>query len=521
MSVLTRCVHTGTNWTWRISLSEDSIHMCQRAMGKFEFAGWYTSWSQYHFLWHALSVKYRHKMRRSLRIIFAGWFLLATERLRRVRLLRHRRHHSVMTERWKLWHFYMLEAFKMAKIMQESGQRLIGNQLAFALSTWRHKSQEALGYKNKVRLVMRTLGYLHLETAITSWKKLIARKRYYFKCVQKSDLGALKLLIKCTHTCTKRWREFHKSKKVQRQKVKIGHQRILSKALLRWKPLRGRREEKQLKQRVLFHRWDLRRYKTVLRDISRYVQKCRRLQKSLHMMLHNNTMETKHDFSTWWRREATGTRLHKKRYCKRLQRRAMGGWVHRLHLQRQVRKTTIRLAKPRHWRMQLKAFIDWQSDTVTNRVHKMKVGRLLHTAGKREEEQFFIAWVEGVRNQMRRKARSNKGLSNVRAKYLRLFYEAASISCRQRRAASILFNFGEDRYLTLGMREWQKWVQTRMRERIQTADRKCSIVKETRLERLGLRIKAQTFLRHWQEWRKLTRYGSTQISSAQCTLLMV
>ena len=130
-----------------------------------------------------------------------------------------------------------------------------------------------------------------------------------------------------------------------------------------------------------------------------------------------------------------------------------------------------KLAKPRQRRMKLWAFTEWKLYSVETRVQKQKVSRHLHQMGRRDEEQFLLAWLEWVQNRIRRHARLRKGLSNLLAKQFWCYHKAVHVSRRQFAAANLLLNFGEDRCLTSSMREWHGVVLSKIRTRVLVAFR--------------------------------------------------
>ena len=440
-------------------------------MGRVLFTRWYNTWSQYHFTWHALSVKYRNRNRRNLSRIFVAWAKNAAETCRRVQILRNKCRKSVVADMWKEWCLSLSEASHFTTILQKAGQRLTAMQSAVAFSTWRLKAEEERENRCKIRKVLRVLGYMHLENALASWKKLVARKRRAEQGVKKSNLSALKVLMKSTHSCTKQWRAFTKFKKQQRQRVTIGLLRFVGKAFRGWKPLRGSREEKELHQSVVCYKYALRRCKVMLRLLQRYTRKAAHLRKTLEIMLKDGTIIAKAQISEWWRREARGTRLYKRRFCKHLLKKVVRCWLDRFLMQKQVRKTMAKLAKPRQRRMKLWAFTEWKLYSVETRVQKQKVSRHLHQMGRRDEEQFLLAWLEWVQNRIRRHARLRKGLSNLLAKQFWCYHKAVHVSRRQFAAANLLLNFGEDRCLTSSMREWHGVVLSKIRTRVLVAFR--------------------------------------------------
>lgn len=412
---------------------------------------------------------------------------------------------------WTQWCQSWSESSNLTRIMQRAGQRLTTMHSAVAFSTWRLNADGERESRRKIRKVMQTLGYLHLENSLASWKKLVAQKRRTEQNFKKSGSSALKLLRKCTHVCAKQWRALTKYKKQQRQRVKIGLLRVVGKAFSGWKPLRGQREKKELHQSVICYKYALKRCKFLLREMHRYTTKAAHLRKTLEIMLKDGAMNLKGQMSEWWRREARGTRFYKRRFCKRLLKRAVICWLGRLHIQKQTRRITAKLAKPRHWRMKLWGFTELKNFTIEKRVQQKKVGRLLHQAGRREEEQFLIAWIEWARNRFRRHAQLRKGLCDLMGKYFWWYHKAVHFSRRQFAAANLIFNFGQDRYLTSTIREWQKAVIAIMRARVLVIARRAKIVQGMRLERLERQIKFRMFARFWQEWRKLTRCDSVTL----------
>jgi len=499
-------VCTGTKWTWRIALPEDSIHICQRALGRTQFTQWYNSWSQYHFLWHALSVKCSNKNRRRITNIFLAWAADAQGKQRRVQALSAKCGKALTKVAWKRWLMSTIEASQLTMLMRKAAQRLTGMQSMVAFSTWKHNVEEMQVYNRKTQKVLHILGYGQLAASLVAWKKLVENKRRTTNNLRKSNHSALNMLMKCTVYCLKIWQSFLRFKKRQRQQIKIGLLRLVSKSLQGWKPLRGRRKEKELKQYVICYRYSLRRCKTWLRELHSYVQKATRCRESLKILLHDGTRQKKTECMTKWRREAYGTRLYKKRYCQRLKRRAVFCWLERLYVRAQTRRITAKLAKPRHWRTMLEIHKDWKEIMVQGRVNRMKIGRIVQKAGKRDEEQFFIAWVEGARKQILQNARLRKGLNNVASKYWSWYVEATRVTVQHRAAANILFNFGEDRYYVSTFRNWQKTVLGNIRDRMIGAAKHYHLVKETCLARLANRLRIRLLVRHWQEWRVVSRY---------------
>ena len=125
--------------------------------------------------------------------------------------------------------------------------------------------------------------------------------------------------------------------------------------------------------------------------------------------------------------------------------------------------------------------------------------------GQRQEKDFFIAWNEGKKKQISLKARIRTARFELHLKYFHWYYKAASVARRQRKAANILLNFGEDRYYTNTMKNWQKIMLTNMRERVLGAVHRSKNMNATRLACLEHRRKCKHIARNFLEWRLSTR----------------
>ena len=479
--------------------------ICQRFMGKEGFVQWYGSWSQYHFLWHAFSVKNRGKNFRLLKLIFTSWSTCTKEIQRRVRALTGKCNIATITPKWKKWRLCVVEGSRRKTVQAEVVRRLKGMRCAVAFSKWRQNAEGSMISRRKIKKVVHLLGHGLLKFVLSAWQKILQKARRMKRMLLKCGNHALKLLVKCTALCVKKWRSIRDWKKKQRQKVKIGLLRFVYKYFVGWKHNMAQRRDKELKQSVIIYRYALSRCKRLLREMSRYVCKAKLLKKGLEILTYDYSTQTKTIFLSWWRRETKGTRLYKRIYLRRLQRKAAECWLWRVDFERQIRRTAKKVQKTFQRRELLKMYTDWASTAKELKVTKKKVGRLMQKLGQRQEKDFFIAWNEGKKKQISLKARIRTARFELHLKHFHWYYKAASVARRQRKAANILLNFGEDRYYTNTMKNWQKIMLTNMRERVLGAVHRSKNMNATRLACLEHRHKCKHIARNFLEWRLSTR----------------
>ena len=239
--------------------------MCQRAIGKADFASLYAHCCRHHFLWHTVSVKHRNNSRRVLSLTFASWAASFIDERRRVKDLTARSGKHVTIAMWASWNVFTEASVQRKKVMQGAIQRLTRRQLTVGFLTWKEVSDEAVIYKRKVQKIMAMLGYGQLGTTLVAWKKVIAKKRTAEKNVLKSENSVLKLLAKREKWCINQWRAVNRWKKRQRQKIRIGSLHFACKAFAQLKGELGFRREEKISQNVITYKYQLRRCKTMLR----------------------------------------------------------------------------------------------------------------------------------------------------------------------------------------------------------------------------------------------------------------
>ena len=461
----------GKSWRWRTLLTEDSLHICQRAMGKADFAAWYGYWAHSHFLWHTVSVKNRNGHRRVMSAVVAVWSSNTQKRLQGVNDLRARRKRRLIGHFWQKWVKCKAHTDNQKLKLRRVGARLGLVGKGSALAIWKQSVNELKNQKRIIRKVANMLGFGLLGSAMASWKRLIAKKRHAANCMRKSENKALNLLTK-----REMW------------------------ALAHWQSIKNMKKDQRLKDKVVVYRYGLRRCQVMLRGWHQLVA----IAKALRLMLGVGSAQDKSQSLTAWRKEARGTRLYRKKYCRHLQQRAGACWRWRVDFDRAIDNLTKMLAKRTKFRMLQANCAAWKTFQAEEKSKRQKVALNLHRQGKRDEEQFFIAWVEFRRKSIRKKVAVRCAAD---ARLYRLFMqyrEGADVSWKQRKAANILFNFGEDYLLPSVIKAWHGWMMKSMKERVLSAQRLMSHIKETGLARLKKRIEFRPMLHSWRHWRLAT-----------------
>lgn len=459
-------------------------------------------------MWHTLSVKMRSRDWKWLNRIVGVWAVAAREKRRRIEGLHIRVCKSLCFVMWKGWLLHTAESCQQHSLLRRAGQRLTAMTLAVAFSEWRQRADASIVYNRKIGRAMQILGYGQLGNAMVCWKKIIEKKRRAEMNLRKSGHSVLKHLMKCTAWCTKHWRDVKRWKSRQRQKVKIGLLRIVFRSFTEWKPLRGRREENELRESVIVYKYGMKRCKTLLRNLQFWVSKAKRMRTGLDFLRHDREIEVKRDSVEVWRRESRGTHQYVKRYCRQLRGKVFAAWLSRIDRIRQVRRITAKLARPRLYRCLLASCTGWKNVMLDGRVHKQKVGRVMYKISKREEQDFFLAWIEAARLQIRKNASLRKGLLALTGKYWCWFLKAVYKVQRECTAANILFNFGEDGRLMRTFSKWQKVMLTDIRVRVLAAVKQGRAVKGASIVRLQQRLRIRFISQHWQAWIRMTRVST-------------
>ena len=449
-------------------------------------------------------MKTRSKEWKWLNRIVSVWAVVARERRGRVQGLHARCCKSLCAVMWKDWQQHTATSCQQNVLIRRAGQRLIAMTVAVAFADWRQRADASIVYNRKIGKIMQILGYGQLGSAMASWKKIIQKKRRAELNVRKSDTSILKHLMKSTVWCAKHWREVKNWKKRQRQKVKIGLLRLVLRSFAGWKPLRGSREDKELRESVIVYKYGMRRCRTLLRNLLRSVSKHKRMRQVLEHLLHDRDLHAKRQAMQIWRQEARGTHLYKKKYCYLLRGKVVVEWLSCIHKAKHIQRITAKLARPRLYRQLLASCTAWKATVLEGRVHKQKVGRVMHKVGLREEQEFFIAWIEAARSQIRRSACLRKGILNLAGKYWQWFLYVVDKARRERTAASILFNFVEDSCLTAMFSGWHKVILAEIRGRVVAALKQGRVAKAAALDRLRQRLNSKFISQHWQGWSKMT-----------------
>jgi len=134
--------------------------------------------------------------------------------------------------------------------------------------------------------------------------------------------------------------------------------------------------------------------------------KFKHLRQSLQIVLMRRAKRIKKMHLTPWHREATGTRLYKKRYGRLLQLKAGGCWKWRIDFEAQIRRLAAKLARPRNWRMMLASCMGWREVVIDMKLKKQELARLMYMTCRRDEASFFTSWVEEVQRIIRNRAKS-------------------------------------------------------------------------------------------------------------------